>query len=299
MNNRTRLSIGVTALALAGGTLSTSAAMAGSNTPAHTTGSQIAAQSAQAGRSAAAAKPRLFLPFPCGTKWRVSSGAASHSPALDIDKGNAKAEGKTVQAAAAGKVVFSTRFAQGSGNTIQIQHKGGYYTTYLHLKSRSVSRGDKVKRTTKIGTVGKDGPTANGHPHLHFEVAKGKKNADHWGGTDGGAHRSTASLYPMTYNGAGHTWKNEVSHSCSAPKPTKWAPFKVVKSVNKRAWAGTKYKSYGKLKKGKTVMLGCNHTRKPDGKLYRRLDGGGGADGKGAWVRSSTTYVKQLKGCTK
>ncbi|MET9915839.1 M23 family metallopeptidase [Streptomyces sp. NPDC059605] len=298
MINRTRVSIGVVALALAGGTLGANAAMAESGTST-APDTRIAAQSAGTTRVGASAAPRLFLPFPCGTKWRVSSGSSAHAPALDIDKGNAKAEGKTVQAAADGVVVFSTRFSKGSGNTIQIKHKGGYYTTYLHLKSRSVKKGDKVKRTTKIGTLGKDGPTANGHPHLHFEVAKGKKNADRWGGTDGGKHRSTAKLYPKTYKGTGKIWKDQVSHSCSAPKPTKWAPFKVVEPVSKRAWAGTKYKSYGKLEKGKVVMLACNHTRSPGGKLYRRLDNGSGADGRGAWVRSSSTYVKQLKGCTR
>ncbi|WP_367038375.1 M23 family metallopeptidase [Streptomyces sp. Je 1-332] len=247
---------------------------------------------------------RLWMPLPCGQKWRVNTWDAQHWPALDmVREPQHKTEGSTVRAAASGTVRFA-KWDGGAGNVVQIKHSYGYYTTYLHLKKRSVKAGQKVKRTTKIGTVGQTGSNGN-TPHLHFEVAKGKGNANHWGEDKGDKYRKVANLYPKTYNDnngggpGGGEWRNQVSHSCSAPKPTKWAPFKVVKEVNKRKWAGTKYESSGKLKKGKTVMLGCNHTRKPDGKLYRRLDGGGGADGRGLWVRSSTKYVKQTAGCSR
>lgn len=247
---------------------------------------------------------RLWMPFPCGQKWRVNTWDAKHWPALDmVREPQHKTEGSTVRAAASGTVRFA-EWNGGAGNVVQIKHAYGYYTTYLHLKKRSVKKGQKVKRTTKIGTVGQTG--SNGRtPHLHFEVAKGKKNANHWGEDHGDKYRKVANLYPKRYddnNGGGPgggEWRNQVSHSCSAPKPTKWAPFKVVKTVNKREWAGAKFASSGKLRKGDRVMLGCNHTRKPGGKLYRRLDSGGGPDGRGLWVRSSSKYVEQIKGCSR
>ncbi len=54
------------------------------------------------------------------------------------------------------------------GNYVKIRHNDGYMTLYAHLKSVSVSKGQKVKRGEKIGYMGETG-NAYG-VHLHFEV---------------------------------------------------------------------------------------------------------------------------------
>ncbi|WP_180930411.1 M23 family metallopeptidase [Streptomyces sp. AJS327] len=240
---------------------------------------------------------RLWMPFPCGQKWRVNSYDEKHAPALDmVREPQHKTEGSTLRAAASGTVRIS-KSDSGAGNVVQIKHAYGYYTTYLHLKKKYVEEGQKVKRTTRIGTVGDTGSNGN-TPHLHFEVAKGAKNADHWGEREGDKYRETANLHPTSYKGVGKEWRNAVSHSCAAPRPTKFAKYRVVRTVNAREWAGTKYQSARKERKGRTIYLGCDHYRKPEGKLFRRVQGGAGPDGKGLWVRASKTYVKKIGKCS-
>ncbi len=60
------------------------------------------------------------------------------------------------------------------GNYVIIEHKVGkteLRTKYFHLKSYSVSKGNKVNAGTQIGIVGGTG-TANGDLHLHFDLQK-------------------------------------------------------------------------------------------------------------------------------
>ena len=116
----------------------------------------VAETRAEAQAGTAAAAPALQLPFPCNQKWRLDTWA--HSPALDMVKDPSQhgTDGATLLAAAAGTVNQSYYHNQ-AGNVIQIKHGGGYYTTYLHLKSRSVSKGASVRQGTVIGKVGKTG----------------------------------------------------------------------------------------------------------------------------------------------
>lgn len=79
--------------------------------------------------------------------------------------------GTSVYAAESGVVIVAQSWS-GYGNTIIINHGGGLWTLYGHLKPGGilVEKGQTVKRGEKIGLVGKTG-TATGY-HLHFEVRK-------------------------------------------------------------------------------------------------------------------------------
>ncbi|WP_187414564.1 M23 family metallopeptidase [Nonomuraea sp. PA05] len=169
--------------------------------------------------SQAMAAPDLQLPFPCGQQWRLDTWA--HAPALDMVKEPDQhgTEGATLIAPAAGKVNKSVRHAN-AGNMIQINHGGGYFTTYIHLQSRDVSVGDTVQRGTVIGKVGKDGETANGHPHLHFELgydSNGDGSAS-WGFE--GSERVRPTFNGVTYGQSDNrTWRNVTSRNCATPSP--------------------------------------------------------------------------------
>jgi hypothetical protein len=115
-------------------------------------------------------RPDFQLPFPCGQKWQLNSWA--HAPALDMVKepDQVGTEGAPFVAAADG-VVRQSFFHDNAGNMIQIDHGGGWFTTGIHLQSRSVSVGQRVTQGQVVGRVGHTGPTSNGHPHLHFEQA--------------------------------------------------------------------------------------------------------------------------------
>ncbi|MFL5712714.1 MAG: peptidoglycan DD-metalloendopeptidase family protein [Chloroflexota bacterium] len=79
--------------------------------------------------------------------------------------------GSTVRAAAAGTVTFAGWKSNGGGYQVWIAHGSGLYTTYNHMSSISVGRGEHVGRGEQVGRVGQSG-NATG-PHLHFEVWRG------------------------------------------------------------------------------------------------------------------------------
>ncbi|TDC10512.1 hypothetical protein E1267_03840 [Nonomuraea longispora] len=162
---------------------------------------------------AAAAAPDLQLPFPCGQKWRLDTWG--HAPALDMVKEPDQhgTDGATLVAAAAG-TVNESRWLDSSGWSVQIDHGGRYHTTYIHLKSKGIAAGTKVKRGTVIGKVGASGSMSNNHPHLHFELgydANGDGRAS-WG--DGG-EKVRPTFNGVTYGQANsRTWRNVESHNC-------------------------------------------------------------------------------------
>ncbi|MET8870095.1 M23 family metallopeptidase [Nonomuraea sp. NPDC004580] len=179
------------------------------------TASQATATSARETMAA----PDLQLPFPCGQKWQLNTW--QHAPALDMVKEPDQhgTLGATLIAPAAGTVKQSYKH-ENAGNMIQIDHGGRYFTTYIHLHARDVSVGDRVQRGTVIGEVGKDGATANGHPHLHFELgydANGDGRAS-WGTEN--SERVRPTFNGVTYGQAdGREWNNVTSHNCSATSP--------------------------------------------------------------------------------
>ena len=73
----------------------------------------------------------------------------------------------TIKAADDGTVVF-TGVKGGYGNAVIIDHGNGTETLYAHLKSISVSYGDKVAKGQKIGIMGSTGNSTG--VHLHFEI---------------------------------------------------------------------------------------------------------------------------------
>ncbi|MFF3445489.1 M23 family metallopeptidase, partial [Streptosporangium sp. NPDC002721] len=174
----------------------------------------LAAAGVVATASPAMAAPALQLPFPCGQQWRLDTWA--HAPALDMvrEPDQHGTDGATLVAPAAGTVNQSFQHGN-AGNTIQIDHGGGYYTTYIHLHSRAVSVGARVQAGTVIGRVGATGPTSNGHPHLHFELgydSNGDGEAS-WGFA--GSERVRPTFNGVTYGGAnGQTWRNVTSRNC-------------------------------------------------------------------------------------
>ena len=104
--------------------------------------------------------------------WPVAGGYISQyfhygHYAIDI----AADRGTTVKAAAAGVVTFAGWKSNGGGYQVWISHGSGLYTTYNHMSSVSVGRGQHVGRGQMVGRVGMTG-NATG-PHLHFEVWRG------------------------------------------------------------------------------------------------------------------------------
>ena len=77
-------------------------------------------------------------------------------------------EGAEVRAAADGEVVYVGGHVKELGNTIYVQHAGGWYTGYSHLAKTGVKTNQKIQKGEVIGTVGKTGAVESSQ--LHFEI---------------------------------------------------------------------------------------------------------------------------------
>ena len=77
------------------------------------------------------------------------------------------AYGQEVQAAGAGKVVFSGEQG-GYGTSVVIEHRDGTRTRYAHLSAVTVGKGDEVSAGETVGRAGRSGRATG--THLHFEV---------------------------------------------------------------------------------------------------------------------------------
>lgn len=78
-------------------------------------------------------------------------------------------EGTEIRAAESGTVILAEWWS-GYGNCVIVDHGGGVWTLYGHIRNGGikVSEGDKVSRGQKIAEVGSTGQSTG--PHLHFEV---------------------------------------------------------------------------------------------------------------------------------
>ncbi|HEX3278693.1 MAG TPA: M23 family metallopeptidase [Thermoleophilaceae bacterium] len=78
--------------------------------------------------------------------------------------------GTPVVAATGGEVRFAGT-AGSSGITVSIRTSDGLFdTSYLHLSSTAVRRGDRVSAGDRVGAVGMTGQRSAAAPHLHFGV---------------------------------------------------------------------------------------------------------------------------------
>lgn len=77
--------------------------------------------------------------------------------------------GTDVFAAADGKVKTAA-FSRSTGNTVCIEHPGGYETFYEHLEKLTVHKGQTVRKGDRVGTSGMSGKASA--PHLHFEIRR-------------------------------------------------------------------------------------------------------------------------------
>ena len=79
--------------------------------------------------------------------------------------------GSRVRAAAGGTVIFAGWKSNGGGYQVWIAHGSGLYTTYNHMSSVSVGRGQHVGKGQRLGRMGASGYATGSH--LHFEVWRG------------------------------------------------------------------------------------------------------------------------------
>lgn len=75
-------------------------------------------------------------------------------------------------------VVISSHKGGRAGNLIKIRHNNGMSTVYMHLTSRYVRAGQRVKKGQTIGTMGNTGNARRQQVHLHFEVFRGGRRVN-------------------------------------------------------------------------------------------------------------------------
>jgi len=83
---------------------------------------------------------------------------------LDI----AAPKGQIVTAAKDGKVINLGNFFY-SGNIVFIDHGQGFITSYCHLDSIMVTKGQVLKQGERLGTIGNTGRATGAH--LHWSVS--------------------------------------------------------------------------------------------------------------------------------
>jgi murein DD-endopeptidase MepM/ murein hydrolase activator NlpD len=88
---------------------------------------------------------------------------AAFHPGLDF----AGARMTPVHATAPGLVTF-TGVRSGYGNTVEVDHGGGFKTRYAHLASIGVRPGQRVAAGARLGGMGSTGRSTG--THLHYEV---------------------------------------------------------------------------------------------------------------------------------
>jgi len=171
---------------------------------------------ALASTSAAADQPSLGLPLDCtpgedcwiasyvdhdptdGLQDYACGVATYNAPPHNRHQGTdfairdlaAMREGVAVLAAADGVVVGVRDIGRGAlggrdcGNGIGIDHGGGWFSQYCHLRRGSIAvrRGDRIKAGHHLGFIGLSGATE--FPHLHIQIAKDKTIVDPFVGLD-------------------------------------------------------------------------------------------------------------------
>ncbi len=91
--------------------------------------------------------------------------SSSRHSGLDL----AAPTGTPIKAPNNGIVTFAMEGLLSPGNTVVIDHGMGLFTSYYHLHTIDVKKGDEVKKGDTIGTVGTTGFSTG--PHLHYAVS--------------------------------------------------------------------------------------------------------------------------------
>ena len=141
----------------------------------------VAALSAISG--ACASRGQAGTPVLVPNGWPVPYDLASVSSSFGASRSYGRHQGldltapkgTPVRATADGVVIFAGRSGD-FGRLVVIDHGAGWETRYAHLKNIETKQGQRVKRATVIGTVGKSG-NASGF-HLHYEIWFGGKALD-------------------------------------------------------------------------------------------------------------------------
>lgn len=104
-----------------------------------------------------------FRPENFGSRRVINGEERSPHAAVDVRL----PEGTPVRSIAGGTVVFAGEQFFG-GRSVVIDHGGGVFSVYYHLREFSVTEGHAVGRGETIGAVGATGRATG--PHLHFGV---------------------------------------------------------------------------------------------------------------------------------
>jgi len=112
---------------------------------------------------------RMPLQARVSSHYGIRKDPFTHAPRFHQGVDIAAPEGMEVKAACAGRVLFAGH-EKGYGNTVVVEHPGGYETRYAHLGALHVKAGDVLQREEVLGTVGTTGRSTG--PHLHFEVSR-------------------------------------------------------------------------------------------------------------------------------
>lgn len=104
-----------------------------------------------------------FRPENFGSRRVINGEERSPHAAVDIRA----PEGTPVRSIAGGTVAFAGEQYFG-GRSVVVDHGGGVFSVYYHLREFTVAEGRKVARGETIGAVGATGRATG--PHLHFGV---------------------------------------------------------------------------------------------------------------------------------
>jgi hypothetical protein len=104
-----------------------------------------------------------YLPVGFGSRRIINGEPRSPHAGVDIRL----PEGTPVRAIAAGSVAFSGERFFG-GRSVVLDHGGGLFSVYYHLREAAVEEGRRVEKGELIGAVGSSGRATG--PHLHFGV---------------------------------------------------------------------------------------------------------------------------------
>lgn len=99
------------------------------------------------------------------------------SPSIHTGTDFAAAFGTKITAASKGRVVFAGKRII-TGNSVVVEYLPGVYGIFFHMNELFVSKGDRVRADTVIGSLGSSG-LATG-PHLHWELRVGSVAVNPW-----------------------------------------------------------------------------------------------------------------------